>query len=300
MIKICQGCNKEYTTNYVQSKYCSDECKCTPCIICANPFLNVRRDRKTCSLQCKAEMQKISMLGSNNPNFGNKWDDLRKQKQSEITKSKLTNEIRFKFGSANRGKKFSPERIAKMHDHRTPESYGVQEHTLETKRIIGEKSSNKFTPEFKEKMYNTMVNLGYWISKDLKTDYEIYFKESNWIAPMYNVLYESNKSIIDSHGIFNAFSNTKGVVRDHAFSRKSGFDLCVYPEIMRHIENCDIILHSDNVKKNVSKSISSDSLSLEELFNKIKTTKYEWIEQDICLELIKEYENGNRWKRKGV
>ena len=27
-------------------------------------------------------------------------------------------------------------------------------------------------------------------------------------------------------------------------------------------------------------------------------TKYNWPEQNICLQLIKEYENGNRWKRK--
>ena len=57
------------------------------------------------------------------------------------------------------------------------------------------------------------------------------------------------------------------------------------------------MLHSDNVRK---RHRNKDSISLEELFVKIETTEYEWDEQDLCIQLIKDYRNGKRWYRKEV
>jgi hypothetical protein len=253
---------------------------------------------KFCSYACKGIFQSKNLKGVNNPNFGNNWSLEKKKNQSNIIKSKVDKIYRFKSGSANRGKKFSKERIERMHGHRNIESYS-RPHTIETKKKIGQKSKEKFTESYKRNYRQKMENLRLWIPLEEKTDYEIYFKESSWAKSMFSELYHEYKDLIESYGVFDAFKNTKGVVRDHAFSRKSGFDLGVFPEIIRHIENCQIILHSDNVKKNVSKNITSDSLTLEELPDKIQNTKYtEWEEQDICLKKIEDYKNGKRWKRK--
>lgn len=255
---------------------------------------------KFCSIKCKGKYQSKNFKGSNNSNFGKKWNLEKRTEQSALIKSKVNEDYRFKAGTANRGKKFSKERIERMHGHRTFESYS-RPHTQDTKEKISKKSKEKFTDEYKRLHRQIMEEKGHWISLDKKTDYEIYFNESNWIKPMFDELYYENRSLVETYGIFNAFSNTKGVVRDHAFSRKSGFELGVFPEILRHIENCQIILHSDNVKKNVSKNINSDSLSLEELFDKIENTCYtNWEEQEVCLARIKEYRNGKRWNRKEV
>lgn len=271
------------------------------CLECKNEYSVIpsRQNRsKYCSIKCKGLYQSKNQKGINNSNFGKKWNLDKKKQQSEIIKSKVDDEYRLKVGSANRGKKFSKERIESMHGHRTFESYS-RPHTQDTKEKIGKKSKEKFTEDYKQLHRQTMEEKGYWISLDKKTDYEIYFVESNWIKPMFDELYYENRLLVETYGIFNAFDNTKGVVRDHAFSRRSGFDFGVFPEILRHIENCQIILHSDNVKKNVSKNINSDSLSLEELFDKIKNTCYtKWEEQEICLAKIKEYRNGKRWNRK--
>lgn len=274
-VNICLECKKEY---YVKPSQ--------------------QQRSKYCCIECKGLYQSKNHKGSNNPNFGKSWTTEQRKNQSKIIKSKVNDIYRDKAGSANRGKKFSKERIERMHGHRTFESYS-RPHTEETKKKIGQKSKEKFTENYKKNYRQKMESLGIWIPLEEKTDYEIYFKESDWIKPMFSELYDEYKNLIESYGVFDAFKNTKGVVRDHAFSRKSGFDLGVPPEILRHIENCQIILHSDNVKKNVSKNISSDSLTLEELLDKIENTKYtDWEEQEICLAKIKDYKNGKRWNRK--
>lgn len=274
-INICLECKKDYYVKPAQQKR-----------------------SKYCSIKCKGSYQSKNKKGINNPNFGKKWNSDKKKQQSEIIKSKVDDDYRVKAGSANRGKKFSKELIEKMHRHRTFESYS-RPHTQDSKEKIGKKSKEKFTENYKQSYRKKMEEIGKWIPLDKKTDYEIYFKESDWIKSMFDELYIEYKDLIESHGIFNTHSNTKGVVRDHAFSRRSGFDLGVFPEILRHIENCQIILHSDNVKKNVSKNVESDSILLEELLDKIEHTQYNnWEEQEVCLAKIREYRNGKRWNRK--
>lgn len=271
------------------------------CLECKSEYYvkpSRQKKSKYCCIKCKGTYQSKNHSGSNNPNFGNSWTTEQRKNQSKIVKSKVDDEYRLKCGSANRGKTFSKERIDRMHRHRTFDSYS-RPHTEESKKKIGQKSKEKFTDDYKKKYRQKMEELGKWVPLEEKSDYEIYFKESDWIKPMFSELYNEYKNLIESYGVFDAFKNTKGVVRDHAFSRKSGFDLGVFPEILRHIENCQIILHSNNVKKNVSKNINSDSLTLEELLDKIENTNYtDWEEQEICLAKIKDYRNGKRWNRK--
>jgi len=273
-MNICYQCNREYYVIPARQK-----------------------NSKFCSINCKASYQSIYCTGDKNHNYGKKWTEENKKRQSMIVSSKVDDEYRFNSGKANRGKKFSIERIKRMHDHRTSDSYSHL-HNENTKIQIGIKSKEKFTRSFKEKFRSTMEESGHWIPLDCKKDYEIYFRQSNWTKRMFDELYDTNKFLIETYGIFNSVNNTTGVVRDHAFSRQSGFKMGVFPQILRHIENCKIILHSDNVKKHISKNINSDSLTLEELVDNIKNTKYLWEEQEICLKLIEKYENGNRWNRK--
>lgn len=275
-VNICLECKKEY---------------------CVKP--SQQEKSKYCCIKCKGIYQSKNRKGSNNPNFGKSWTTEQRKKQSNIVKSKVDEEYRFKCGTANRSKTFSKEKIESMHGHRTFNSYS-RPHTEESKKKIAQKSKEKFTNDYKKKHRQKMEEIGKWIPLEQKNDYEIYFNESDWIKPMFSELYQDYSDLIESYGVFNAYSNTKGVVRDHAFSRRSGFELGVFPEILRHIDNCQIILHSENVKKNMSKSIPSDSLSLEKLLDSIENTKYsEWEEQETCLVKIKEYRNGKRWKRNG-
>jgi hypothetical protein len=87
------------------------------------------------------------------------------------------------------------------------------------------------------------------------------------------------------------------LVRDHRYSRRSGFENRVFPEILRHPYNCEFITHSDNIRKQQNKEINSNSISLEDLFEVIKKYPQEYPEQNICLSKIKEYESGLRYSQ---
>lgn len=274
----------------------------TICKNCGKEFLKLLRSSNPtayrpvfCSKLCQGEWQSINFKGELNPNFGKKWNDEQKLKQSEIVKSKVNDEYRRKAGSANRGVKFSPERIKAMHINRTRESYS-HPHSDKIKKVIGRKSREKFTDEFKKRMREVNEQNGRWVPLKDKTDWEIYKEESNWIDKMYNFITdESQLCLLNEYKVFHATENNTGVVRDHRYSRWDGYLNKVYPEILRHPVNCFIMLHSDNISKG-SKSL----FTLDELFNNIRQYTGMWQEQNRCLTLIKEYKMGNRWKRKEV
>jgi hypothetical protein len=194
---------------------------------------------------------------------------------------------RDKCASANRGVKFSQARIDKSHGNRSSESYS-HPHTEETKAKIGQLSALKFTPEYIINLKSAMYKAGHWINPIEKSDYDIYYELSNWIQPMWN-LFDSFEN-----GVFNSKKNPKGMVRDHILSRKDGLFLRIWPELLRHPANCQLLTHAQNVSKR-----SKSGFTYEQLCDKIIKYSNEWIEQEICLKRIAEYSNGKVYIRKG-
>ena len=271
------------------------------CCKCRNVFhrypSTVRNENAVfCSVDCKNEWQIGKVAGENNPNFGNRWDDRQKKRQSGYMKENLKDpEFRFRIGSGNRGKKFSKERIHAMHGHRDFESYS-RKFSEETKKKIGDKSKAKFTEEFNKRFRKTMEDNGHWIPLSEKSDWDIYKKLSNWKSQMFDLV-ENKKEIklLNELGVFNNRTNKKGVVRDHKYSRRSGCGNGVFPEILRHPRNCEIVTHSYNVKKT-----GVDTMSLDELFDAIINYKGHWVEQDQCIKMIERYKNGEKWERSEI
>jgi len=250
-------------------------------------------------------------MGSKNGNYGNKWSDEQKRIRGERTSKIMKDpEIRYKCGSANRGKKFSKELIEKMHKHRPAESYS-HTYSEETRNLIGKLSKEKFTDEYNKRIRSLMEERGWWIPLEEKADFSIYYQKANWVEKMFNRCNKEEESLLKEYGVFNPFTNNIGVVRDHMYSRRSGFKEKVFPKILRHPENCSLILNTENISKisriknNNTQHRSSNgqfyqdtnSVSREELFNLIKNYRKEWKEQEECLELIKKYEEGKRWIR---
>lgn len=276
------------------------------CMICKTPFeryekhlFNFNQSKindYTCSPKCRGEKLKLTNVGEKNPNFGKKWSDEQRKIQSDLVKSKVDDEYRVKSGSANRGKKFSAELVQKMHGGRSRESY-CHPKTAEQKIKIGIKSKEKFTPEFKRKHRKIMEERGIWIPLSQKDDYILYRDcFANWVDRMFDII-EDPDNLLSTHGIFNAKHNKKGVVRDHMFSRKTGFALGVFPELLRHPANCQLLLHSDNVKKKKSRYRDADAFEISELFNRIQNYKKQWKEQDLCISLIERFHNGERYQK---
>lgn len=269
---ICKNCLKEYEKNP-----------------------SVAKKSSFCSRPCRYNYQRHSLLGENNPNYGNKWNEEKRKKASDRVKKEMESaDRRYQSGCANRGKKFSDgirERMSKArkgkpHKPRKPR----KPYTLEERKMIGLKSKAKFTNEYKQRQRKRFEETGRWIPLDKKLDKEIYYKEANWVARMFDIV---NLELLIEYGVWS-YKNKRGVVRDHKYSRKSGFLNCVFPEILRHPVNCRLISHAENVR--TAHNGKDDIITLEELFNLVKNYEKEWKEQKVCLEKIDQYIAGQRWE----
>jgi hypothetical protein len=255
------------------------------CLVCESEFtVRSNSQKKICSRKCTAEFQ----TGINNPNYNNKWSSEQVAKQSDLMKNKYDEieNYRFRVGASNRGKKFLSERIAAMHKNRPKSSYS-HPHTEETKAIIGKKSSEKWTEEYRVKYYKNGVISGRIVADELRSDFEIYQQKSHWIQRMWDLVEDSK---IVELGIFNAVTNPSGCVRDHRLSKMDGFKLGIFPEILRHPVNCNILTHSQNASKR-----EKSSILVKELFDNIKKYDKIWVEHELVLSLITRWENGERF-----
>jgi hypothetical protein len=75
-------------------------------------------------------------------------------------------------------------------------------------------------------------------------------------------------TLVEQYGWYspsNKGNNINGVSKDHMLSVRTGFDLGIDPEIIKHPANCKIMLH----KKNQSKR-AKNSITIEELLERIR------------------------------
>ena len=259
-----------------------------------------------CCNEHRALGYKVQLKGENNPNYGHVWNEEQRKHQSEIVIENFKNnpDLRYKCGSTNRGKTKDNcehlKRSSEKHKEGIASGRINVSHPVSEERKIQIGIEHKiFMNDPKTKIYYRKLweDRGRWIPLTEKDSIEIYYKEANWIASMFNNCSEDEVKLIKECGIFNQITNSKGVVRDHMYSRKSGFINGVFPEILRHPCNCQIITHAKNVSKaqRGKRYTDNDSQTLEELFEKIENYDKPWIEQNICLDKIKRYKAGERW-----
>ena len=249
-----------------------------------------------CCKKCYYQYLPLMISGENNPNFGNRWTDKQKEHLSKVVKTYMEENgeewRKENCGKSNRGKKRSQEFLDKWHSARKDPNYICPDFSEEHKKAIGKSSSERMNdPDFLKKQRKTREEKGQWVSLEDRKDFQIYFELANWVERMWDIV-DSNELL--ELGIFSSFSNTKGVVRDHIYGRMSGFNNGVFPEILRHPCNCQIITHSNNIKK---RHRNDTQIELEDLFLRIEKYSKDWKEQERVLELIELYRNNKRWER---
>lgn len=229
--------------------------------------------------------------GDKNANYGNAWSLEQKENARLRNLDRFDSEFgdfyRHQSGSANRGVKFSKDRIKKMHDHRTFESYS-RPLSEERKTEIGIASKAKFTPEYKIKQRTVMEDRGFWTPLSEKKDSNLYQEKANWIHKMYGLIPEEHYKNVDQ---------TSKNVRDHIIPRWVGYEFGVFVEIIRHPLNCQIISHRDNIKKGYVDKKTGRELwipKIEDLITKILEYKSIWEEQDTAILRCIDYRNGMR------
>lgn len=286
-ITVCRGCGKLFEKRIPiifdpsARYYCCLQCKYDDKELNAGAWTPERKER-----------QSEKFVGSGNPNFGKNWSDEQKAAQSVRILENFANDptLAYRCGAANRGVKFTPERVQAMHGHRSRESY-IRCHDEETRKLIGEKSSAKWTLEFRVRRRKTMEDLGFWIPLDQTDPYKLYYKEANWIDSMVEFMTADERTALAEHGWFNQITNTKGYVRDHIVPRRSGWLFGLPPEVLRHPANMQFISHAENVVKGfIDRRMSEDDqlLVIADLVKRIKSFENPWKEQEKCLQLLQE------------
>ena len=269
------------------------ECPICKCIFETYP----RRPSRTCSKKCMGIYQR----GENNPNYGNSWSEEQRKHLSDHQLSIshiISTRVKADWENNEERRKSASEIMSVCMQGNTGDKnpfYG-KTHDLETRKIIGLKSKEKYSNvDYVKKFRETMENLGYWRPLNRLSLYEIYFKESDWVARMFDII-PNGLNMLNEFGVFHASLNNNGVVRDHIVGRRYGFKHQVFPVIMRHPANCQILRQIENVSKSRKKSLNSDcQMTLDELFEKIEKYDGDWIEQEIVMESIYNYRCGQRW-----
>lgn len=254
------------------------------CLICGNGYSTYREHQKTCSKECMGKYQ----TGSNNPNYGTKWTDEQRQHLSNYQKS-ISNVISKRVSQDWENNNIRREKAAEVMKKTVQglcgnkNSFYGKTHTSAAKEVIRRKSSEKFTDEFKQQQRIAMETNKHWRPINELSAYEVYFKAADWVARMWDLV---DTTLLNNYGVFNSKTNTKGCVRDHMFGRSKGFALGVPPVLLRHPANCEIVLHSTNVKKATSGDITK---SLDQLIKDIEEYQLPWKEQQQCINAIAAY-----------
>lgn len=118
-------------------------------------------------------------------------------------------------------------------------------------------------------MKKTNEESGRWRSIVDLDGYEIYFKAASF-KHGFKTNNEEEIKLLEEHGVYSSKSNTKGCVRDHLLSRRYGFENNISTWIISHPANCEIVLHSENVRRS---STNDNLITLEELLERIENWK---------------------------
>lgn len=118
--------------------------------------------------------------------------------------------------------------------------------------------------EIKQRAIDAQLKSGKYFDPESKSDWAVYNSISHFQSIITDYIdTPTDKQLFETHGVFSSKKNPNGVVRDHMLSRRDGFTHKIYPEILRHPANCQIILHKDNARKK-----SNSSITVDELFSK--------------------------------
>lgn len=156
---------------------------------------------------------------------------------------------------------------------------------------ISETSAAKWeSAEYRVRHRKKMEEMGRYIPIELLDDYTIYRKECDWIQPMWDLV-PGGLDKLKVGGVFNCRANANGHVRDHRLSRRDGLGVGMFPVIMRHPCNCDVLTNLENLHQKGS----SSNITVEELLESIENYEEDWAEQKEALEAVQQYRAGARY-----
>jgi hypothetical protein len=105
-------------------------------------------------------------------------------------------------------------------------------------------------------------------TEKFKEPYLLYRQQCNFDFELTSYPDKFDLTLVESYGLYspsNKGNNLNGISKDHMLSVKTGFELGVDPEIIKHPANCQIMPHKQNQSKR-----EKSSITLEQLLERIK------------------------------
>ena len=102
-----------------------------------------------------------------------------------------------------------------------------------------------------------------------KQPFLLYRQRCNFVFKFEDYPDKFDLTLVEQHGWYspsNKGNNLNGVSKDHMVSVRSGFDLGIDPEVIKHPANCKIMLHKQNQSKR-----EKSSITIEELLERIRS-----------------------------
>jgi hypothetical protein len=190
----------------------------------------------------------------------------------------------------------SPRVLRKLETEKRKREQGyTRTYSEEGRKGIGEASAKKFTEEYKKKVRTHFENTGRWTKTEETDDYTLYRRLANWKNQPITEHTVGIEKLKISPLYSKDHKDKNALVRDHMFSRRQGFKEKVFPEILRHPANCQLISQLDNFNK--GKKTQDSCMSLEDLIHRIEKWKLEYKEQTLVLEKIEAHKKGKRYEK---
>lgn len=123
-----------------------------------------------------------------------------------------------------------------------------------------------------DKIRKTMEEIGKWVSLEEKSGYSLYCKPAHFKHGFRftNLTSEKEKELLKKYGIYNNKTNKNGCVRDHLLSRRYGFENNIPTWIISHPANCEIVQHTENLRR---AKTNDNLICLNELLERINKCK---------------------------
>lgn len=206
------------------------------------------------------------------------WDlnETPENKLKRVTKAAQSRDYKSIHIKGNKTKKENPEIMDKYRENLNKTLHSICENGLTVAQNRGATFSKNATPEFlKERAARaqlTKIEKGSSVPIEDREPYSVYVKAASF-KHGFKTECEKQNALLKEYGVYNTRENknTNGCVRDHLLSRRYGFDNNIPTWIISHPANCEIVLHSENIRR----AFDDDNLiSIEELLERIEN----WID----------------------
>ena len=117
---------------------------------------------------------------------------------------------------------------------------------------------------------------GKWLLPEEKEAASLYYEKAHFDIDILEYLDDPNEI---------AKREIPKMVRDHCYSRKEGFRNNVNPEILKHPCNLQLLTCGENLNK-WNKNVNDCSITLKELYERIKAYKGNYPKHKLVLDLI--------------